>query len=168
VFFSTYKRLAYAGLIIFPFFVFGAFYVTLRDPNGAIGWTVIFTLIIAPLQLWQLRRMKSRLDDHGGSIPLGWAFDWDLEDDSEDDVDPSDLGFDGEGLESGRQIVAQLDHDDPQARTPDPPTPPIGDRSSPTSAMLADRTRVGCPRCGAIEPAAGSRYCRSCGAALGA
>lgn len=49
------------------------------------GAALLFTVFLTPLQFWQLSRMQDRLDDHDGSIPLSWVFDWDLEDDADDD-----------------------------------------------------------------------------------
>jgi hypothetical protein len=84
VYFSSYKRLAYAGMVVVPFVLFWLFYASSGDLGLAIGATVFLTIILIPLQFWQLSRLQSRLDDHDGSIPLGWAFDWDLEDDESD------------------------------------------------------------------------------------
>src|SRR5690348_6177583 len=86
--FSTYKYVSYIGLAIFPFLTFGVLSLGGFPAAAAIVGAIILTLIMLPLQLWQLSRLQDRLDDYGGSIPLGWAFDWDLEDDKADSDDP--------------------------------------------------------------------------------
>ncbi len=139
--FSTYRKIAYIGLIAFPLFVAWLMYAAWGSWPTAIGFAVFFTVLIVPLQLWQLSRLQNRLDDYGGSIPLGWAFDWDLVDDDSDDETPS-------GPEA------------PTLSGPSPQVPPTGPPS-----REGESGRL-CGKCGEVSWVQGERFCPYCGASL--
>ena len=143
--FSTYRWISYIGLGLFPFLMAGILYLDSKNWNIAVGFAIFLTLVIVPLQFWQLSRLQSRLDDYGGSIPMGWAFDWDLEDDSLDD-DEDDSG--GTSDPSGPASAAPLP--DPQPQSPN--------RESDTGTI--------CGVCGKASWVEGERYCPYCGATL--
>ena len=90
--FSTYKRISYLGLVLFPCLMFGMFFLAGLASGPAVGLTVLLTVILVPMQFWQLSRIQDRLDDYGGHIPLSWAFDWDLEDDTSTEADNAPIG----------------------------------------------------------------------------
>ncbi len=139
--FSTYKKIAYIGIVAFLIFVAWLLYAASGSWPAAIGISVFFTILIIPLQLWQLSRLQSRLDDYGGSIPLGWAFDFDLVDDDSDDDAP------------------------PESETPPLPGPsPQVSPTNPTSRE-AESGRL-CSNCGEVSWVQGERFCPYCGASL--
>ena len=145
--FSTYKLITYVGLVLFPFILYGLFYVQTGSSGFAFGLSVFMTLIIVPLQFWKLSRLQSRLDDHDGSIPMGWAFDWDLEDDETDDDSP---------LFSSPTV----------ATAPTPAETVWTPKNSAEAAPGRSETTRICPSCGASSDVSGERFCPFCGTSM--
>lgn len=151
MYFSTWKRINWVSLPI----VLGALSLELwlitGDSATAVVFFVIFLLIGIPVMLWSFSRMQDRLDDFGGAVPLSYVFDWDLEDDGDDADDPKPLFPNLPDLAPGWSPAAASVTADAGAAAVVPPG------SSPF---------VACPKCGTVEPSAGTVYCRHCGATL--
>jgi hypothetical protein len=90
VFFSTYKRISYVGMVLFPFLTYGLFYAAWGSANTASSLALVLTLLVVPFQFLQFRLLQNRLDENEGSLPMSLLFDWELEDDSDEEDATSD------------------------------------------------------------------------------
>lgn len=180
--FSTYKVITYIGLVLFVPFIFGSFYLISQDTGMAILATLFLTALVIPLQFWQLSRLQDRLDDYDGSIPRGWAFDWDLVDDGEDDA----LFFKGDATNyNATQVCPNCGHltSDIDAtfcsrcgsrvgvRVPTLRASDGGGHVPPTGVnqavgKYAERPFIACSSCGNIQAVSDGVYCKACGAPL--
>jgi hypothetical protein len=153
MYFSTYRKMAYVGMLVGPFILFGMFYAATHSLGDAAVLAIVLALVLTPLQFWQLSRLQSRLDDHDGSIPLGWAFDWDLEDDSKSGV----WGF--------APAPTSISGPAPTPTVSKSASAPAASTSAPAPAASPGASGF-CDSCGRASFVQASLFCPYCGSAL--
>lgn len=146
--FSTYRRITWIELPVFGVVLFVGVSLLYNSLADGVIVGALFTLLMAPYLRWSLSGAQARLDQHHGSIPLSWIFDWKLVDDQRP---------------SSHTQTSSLIEGTP---IPEPSDPSETLPQSAEAAGWSLGPEICCPACGEMQPRVAALFCRHCGASL--